>query len=90
MNKHRIHYIFHGDVQGVGFRYTASSAARVLGITGWIKNLYDGTVEMEAQGYMHDLDKLISEIQRDIYIDIADTESREMPLADDEYDFSVR
>lgn len=89
MDKRRIHYIFHGDVQGVGFRYTSAGIAKSLGITGWVKNLYDGTVEMEAQGYMQDLERMLIEINRDSYIEITDTESREIPVADGEYDFRI-
>jgi len=90
MDKRRIHYIFHGDVQGVGFRYTSAGIAKSLGITGWVKNLYDGTVEMEAQGYMQDLERMLIEINRDSYIEITDTESREIPVSDGEYDFRIR
>lgn len=90
MDKHRIHYIFHGDVQGVGFRYTSAEIARSLGITGWVKNLYDGTVEMEAQGFMQDLERMLIEINRDSYIEITDTESSEIPVSDGEYDFCIR
>lgn len=90
MDKRRIHYIFHGDVQGVGFRYTSAGIAKSLGITGWVKNLYDGTVEMEAQGFMQDLERMLIEINRDSYIEITDTESWEIPVSDGEYDFRIR
>ena len=42
--------VFYGRVQGVGFRYTAKRLAQSLGLTGWVKNEYDGTVVMEIQG----------------------------------------
>ena len=42
--------VFHGRVQGVGFRYTAKYLARSMNLTGWVKNEYDGTVVMEVQG----------------------------------------
>jgi acylphosphatase len=37
-------------VQGVGFRYTAIREAKRLGLTGWIRNLEDGSVEVWAEG----------------------------------------
>jgi len=80
MNRHRMHYIFSGDVQGVGFRYTACQNARMLGITGWVRNMYDGRVEMEAQGTMPDLTELISQLKSDMYINIDDIECKEIPL----------
>ncbi len=39
-----------GKVQGVGFRVFVQSAAQELGFTGWVKNMPDGSVVMEAQG----------------------------------------
>ena len=44
MSEVRKHMIFHGRVQGVGFRYTAKYLARSMNLTGWVKNEYDGTV----------------------------------------------
>lgn len=50
MSSIRVHLIVRGIVQGVGFRYTAQMKAQEFGLTGWVKNLPDGTVEMEAEG----------------------------------------
>ncbi|MHA2288066.1 MAG: acylphosphatase [Promethearchaeota archaeon] len=40
----------HGHVQGVFFRYTTRKVARKLGLTGYVKNLPDGSVYIEAEG----------------------------------------
>lgn len=55
----RKHIIFYGRVQDVGFRYYSVHKARQLGLAGWVKNLDDGTVEMEVQGREAEIDQLI-------------------------------
>lgn len=39
-----------GQVQGVGFRFTNTNLAQTHALTGWVRNMEDGSVEMEAQG----------------------------------------
>ena len=46
----RVHVVVSGRVQGVAYRYSAQSAARRHQITGWVRNLRDGSVEAEIQG----------------------------------------
>ena len=48
--RQRIRAIVHGRVQGVGFRYSARQQAAALGLSGWVRNCWDGTVEVEAEG----------------------------------------
>jgi acylphosphatase len=57
------HIIFRGAVQGVGFRFTAHSVARRCQLTGMVRNLPDGTVEMVAQGHADDIDDCIRDLQ---------------------------
>ena len=54
----RVHY--EGRVQGVGFRFTVKSLARGFEVVGWIRNLPDGRVELQACG---DRDELMAFIQ---------------------------
>jgi len=48
-----------GRVQGVGFRYSARQAARDLGIKGFVRNLPDGAVYIEAEGPLLQLEQFI-------------------------------
>lgn len=53
MNKNspeRLHAIVYGRVQGVGFRAFAARNAQKLGLTGWVRNRFNGTVETVAEG----------------------------------------
>lgn len=49
-----------GKVQGVSFRYYAKDAAQALGLTGYARNLSDGTVEIVAEGDEEKLAKLLN------------------------------
>lgn len=48
-----------GRVQGVGFRYYAVRKAKDFGIAGYVMNMHDGSVFMEAEGNEEDLDRFI-------------------------------
>ncbi len=60
----RIHVFFSGYVQGVGFRYTARRIADSLGLVGWVKNCYDGRVELVAEGEEEVLTEMLSQLNR--------------------------
>ena len=66
----RKQYTFTGRVQGVGFRYSAQYLAQGLGLTGWVKNEWDGPVVMEAQGTEEQLNQLIQMLKRRSFIRI--------------------
>ncbi|MBS6280413.1 MAG: acylphosphatase, partial [Lachnospiraceae bacterium] len=68
-----------GRVQGVGFRYTAKYLAQSLGLTGWVENEYDGTVEMEVQGREPMIDKLLEGLNRNSFINIEWIDSEVIP-----------
>ena len=86
----RRYYRFFGRVQGVGFRYRARQAADSLGITGWVTNRYDGSVEMEAQGKEEELDRLVQMIQGSPYIDVADLTVKETREIEGERSFRIQ
>lgn len=66
--------IFHGEVQGVGFRATAASIARRQPVTGYVRNCADGTVELVLDGPRHGIEGVLGEIGETMrrYIDRRD------------------
>lgn len=61
------YYVLHayvsGVVQGVGFRFFTIHKAHRYHITGWVKNLYDGRVEIEAEGKKENLILFLEDIK---------------------------
>ena len=55
----RIHLIITGRVQAVWYRGSAQKTARRLGLSGWVRNLPDNSVELVAEGPTGQLDKLV-------------------------------
>ena len=86
----RKHLVFHGRVQGVGFRWMAKRAAEIYECTGWCRNEYNGTVTMELQGEEEDIDRIIQEIRAGRYVYIAGIDERQIPLKNAERGFMVR
>jgi len=60
----RLHAMIVGYVQGVGFRYFVVDNAVALGLTGWVRNLHNGNVEVMAEGDRQSLGKLLSTLHR--------------------------
>ncbi len=82
--------LFSGQVQHVGFRYTAYYLARELGVTGWVDNLPDGRVEMEAQGSSTQLRRMLLRLKDQRHIRITELHIRRVPCRMLERRFSVR
>ena len=57
------HIIFKGHVQGVGFRYTTHRVAGRYDVTGYVRNLPDGTVEMLVQGLAKEVDACLADLE---------------------------
>lgn len=89
MTEIRRHIHFYGRVQGVGFRYKAKYMAQSLGLTGWVRNEWDGTVTMELQGRSALIDKLLEGLNNDRYISINWMDVKEVPT-EEEKGFRVR
>ncbi len=86
----RKHIIVSGDVQGVGFRYHASYAAQRCGVTGWVRNLYDGRVELEVQGTEEQIGLMFRSVEAQRFVEITDREIENIPTEPHEYEFKVR
>jgi acylphosphatase len=57
-------WVLSGEVQGVGFRYTARQIADRIGVRGWVRNLPDGTVEVQVAGTDDQLELFKRELQK--------------------------
>jgi acylphosphatase len=60
---HATRFVVRGRVQGVGFRWFVEAEARTLGISGWVRNNADGTVEVLAIGTRDQLSNLRSRLR---------------------------
>lgn len=85
----RKHIVFYGSVQGVGFRWRARNAAGLYSCTGWVRNQWDGSVEMEIQGEEADIDRVIRAIENGTFIHIEDMDVKTIPTVEREYGFGA-
>lgn len=60
----RLHVVVEGRVQGVGFRAFVVQVASALGLTGWVRNRWDSSVEVTAEGSEAALNQLLADLQR--------------------------
>lgn len=63
MAAERVRVLYSGRVQGVGFRFTAVAVARGLAVSGFVRNLGDGRVEMVAEGERAALETLLAGVR---------------------------
>ena len=81
---------YHGDVQGVGFRYTARDVARAFQVTGFVQNLADGRVHLACEGDCQELDAFLADVTRRMARNITYQETSQ-EAASGEYDrFEIR
>lgn len=63
MPKHAVHMVASGRVQGVGFRFFVRQQATARGLSGWVRNLPDGSVEIHAEGDRELLEDLVVRVE---------------------------
>lgn len=87
----RFHILAQGRVQGVGFRFFCQMNATSLGLTGWVKNLYNGDVEMEVQGDLDKINKFIDLVKEgNRFIRVDNLNFKEIDIKDKEKKFTAK
>jgi len=91
-DKHeRLHAIVSGMVQGVNFRYYTRERAQRLRLTGWVRNLWDGTVEVLAEGPRPALEKLLEFLHHGpSAASVTGVQAEWLPAADEFTSFETR
>lgn len=88
--KKRLQAFFSGAVQGVGFRYTAEHAARKFPVTGYVKNLPNGQVELLAEGEEGTVREFLAEIRGAFKDSVRDVDSKWSEARSEFEGFGVR
>ena len=81
---------FSGHVQGVGFRYTAQSLARGRAVTGYVRNLPDGNVELVVEGEPAEIDALLKDVSEEMGSFIRKRTDQDSPATGQYRDFGVK
>lgn len=87
--KKLLHIFYTGRVQGVGFRFTAIDIAKDIGVTGWVKNLRDGRVELLAEAEEEKLKNFLSRINNFFARYIQDTDINWLAATGEFKDFII-
>ena len=83
--------IYNGKVQGVGFRFFCLKAAEEHGVSGWVRNLPDGSVELEAQGEASTVERFLQHAaSAHPWAKVNRWEAREARLQKDENEFRIK
>ncbi len=82
--------LFSGTVQGVGFRYTAARLAGCRRVTGYVRNLPDGRVELVAEGSSEEVQGLIADIEQAMSGFIRERQIRQSPATGEFQGFTIR
>lgn len=81
---------YSGHVQGVGFRYTTRTLARRFDVTGFVRNLSDGRVELVAEGGSKELETLLRLIREELGQYIRDVKTDTQPATGEFSGFEIR
>ncbi|MEA1950702.1 MAG: acylphosphatase [Planctomycetota bacterium] len=89
-NSQRITVYFSGTVQGVGFRFTARRVAGRFAVTGFVRNMSDGRVEVVAEGSIREIRAFIEAIRAEMGHYISNAEENRSPADGRFKNFDVR
>jgi len=89
-NVHHETVFYTGRVQGVGFRYSAMEVARGYEVSGYVKNLPDGRVQLEAEGKVSEVNAFLTAIEEKMHGYIRKTERQSETRAAHFSGFSIR
>jgi acylphosphatase len=81
---------YRGRVQGVGFRYTCAAIAKHYPLTGYVKNLADGSVELVVSGQPDSIRDFLADIAQAFAGNITDSTSEDISLSEPFRSFAVR
>lgn len=87
---HHATVFFSGRVQGVGFRYQTLQVAKEFEVSGWVANLPDGRVQLEAEGRMEEVKDFIAAVQERMEGYIRKTEQSAATCAPQYAGFTIR
>jgi acylphosphatase len=82
--------LFAGQVQGVGFRFTARDVARQFDVEGYVRNLPDGRVELVAEGDPGELERFLTAVQQAMAGCIRDRQTTESTATGEFGGFAIR
>ena len=86
----RKHIYYSGRVQGVGFRYTTAQTARRYEVTGFVRNLADGRVEVVVEGQHEEIETFLGDLTDKMGSTIIDTQTTNEPYVGEFGTFDVR
>lgn len=87
----RYYIIVDGRVQGVGFRFFCTMTARKYDLTGWVRNMENGMVEMEVQGEIDSIKKFLEIIKNgNRFIKVDELYQKKIEVIYNEYSFTER
>ena len=87
----RYYIVVEGRVQDVGFRFFCSMTAKPLDLTGWVRNMDNGMVELEVQGSDESIEKFIRTIKKgNRFIRVDELYQKKIPIIPNEHTFTER